>query len=270
MKNKIIVTTIHTDHTMSRLEVSFADIFGYYKRLISMNPKVLDVKGRTVLHAAVLSEMQDIVRPIIGKIDINVKDDDGDTPLIAAVSIYSIAMAEILLQNGTDVDMSNNNMISPLHVACGEDERTAMVMLLLGYGADIDIRDENKNTPLHLAVVNNGTDVIDVLLKNNASSIFNSSGCMPIHLAAENGHTSAIRLLLDSGIDIDTRTENGHTSLYIAIVNDQLETVKYLLDRGSNPDVMTLNGRLYLNNIDSEMRQFLQEKSVCSFEADTN
>ena len=73
----------------------------------------------------------------------------------------------------------------------------------------------------------------------------------PLHLAAENGHTQTVLLLLEHKAEIDSLTaeyyivqagersmyrEIGHTPLIFAIKNGHLETAKILLDNNACPN----------------------------------
>ncbi|KAK2192043.1 hypothetical protein NP493_40g06007 [Ridgeia piscesae] len=50
-----------------------------------------------------------------------------------------------------------------------------------------------------------------------------------LHLAAKNGHTDIIRLLLQAGVDINRQTPQG-TCLHEAALYGKIEVVKLLLD----------------------------------------
>ncbi|CAF4743739.1 unnamed protein product, partial [Rotaria magnacalcarata] len=54
----------------------------------------------------------------------------------------------------------------------------------------------------------------------------------PLHLAAKNGHTDIVRLLLMNGIDINRVTMNDGTALHVACRNGRYETAKLLLECG--------------------------------------
>lgn len=55
----------------------------------------------------------------------------------------------------------------------------------------------------------------------------------PLHLAAQNNDTGAIRSLLDGGADIEG-IEKGKTPLIVACLHNNLEAVQILLTRGAN------------------------------------
>lgn len=58
-----------------------------------------------------------------------------------------------------------------------------------------------------------------------------NSGDTALHKACLNGHEGVVRLLLDRGVDVNTRTEIGETPLHIAARNGYGEIVQLLLDK---------------------------------------
>ena len=60
-------------------------------------------------------------------------------------------------------------------------------------------------------------------------------GISPLMLAAMNGHTNAVRLLLDMGSDINAQIEtNRNTALTLACFQGRHEVVSLLVDRKAN------------------------------------
>ena len=60
-------------------------------------------------------------------------------------------------------------------------------------------------------------------------------GISPLMLAAMNGHTAAVKLLLDMGSDINAQIEtNRNTALTLACFQGRQEVVSLLVDRKAN------------------------------------
>ncbi|KXZ42210.1 hypothetical protein GPECTOR_181g256 [Gonium pectorale] len=143
-------------------------------------------------------------------------------------------------------------------------------MALLGAGADRDARDKSGRTPLHLAAQNGHVDVMRVLLNVGANkdtdenllvgllccsclygtdnkvhdegTVCTQRGNTPLHYAAENGHTEAVRALLGAGADKDAINKYVATPLYVAAENGHVEAVQVLLQAGANKEAANKDG----------------------------
>lgn len=103
--------------------------------------------------------------------------------------------------------------------------------LLLEEGADIDIKDQNKNTSLHLAASNGHTDTVKLLMEKGSDlSVVDKEGNTSLHLAASNGHTDIVKLLVEKGSDLSAVNKNGDTPLNIAFYNNHTKIVKCLME----------------------------------------
>lgn len=96
------------------------------------------------------------------------------------------------------------------------DART--VRHLLRKGADIDARCDCGLTPLYYAVYEKRKGPAQVLLENKANpdAKINTSGSTPLHLAAQQGETTMIHLLLSKGASPQTKDHDGYTPLHVA------------------------------------------------------
>ena len=71
---------------------------------------------------------------------------------------------KILLKNGADPNITNEDGLSPLHTAVNKQNIT-IVKLLLKYGANPNIKSKlYQQTPLHLAIKNNADPIFLLLL----------------------------------------------------------------------------------------------------------
>ena len=77
------------------------------------------------------------------------------------------------------------------------------------------------------------------------NAVMKQQNVTPLHMAAMEGHTEAVGVLLDAGLPPDLETESGQTALMIAAQAGKVDTVRYLISRGASPtkEVM-LNGTI--------------------------
>jgi ankyrin repeat protein len=71
------------------------------------------------------------------------------------------------LQNGFDVESTDDNGNTPLHYAAGGYD-TSVLELLLTHGADIDAVNENNETPLFNAYRDENNELAEFLIKKGA------------------------------------------------------------------------------------------------------
>lgn len=110
--------------------------------------------------------------------------------------------------------------------------------MLLKRNANKEHRNVSDYTPLSLAASGGYVNIIKLLLNHGAeinSRTGSKLGISPLMLAAMNGHTAAVKLLLDMGSDINAQIEtNRNTALTLACFQGRHEVVSLLLDRKAN------------------------------------
>jgi len=101
---------------------------------------------------------------------ISVKDSDGSTPLHCATWKGHLAVVELLLSRGADVNAANNNDhwgTTPLHAAAHANQR-AIAELLIAHGADINATNLNGRTPLAETEFHKARPVANLLKQHGA------------------------------------------------------------------------------------------------------
>jgi ankyrin repeat protein len=147
-----------------------------FKRGASVNYQ--DNFGRTALYYASFLQKQAIVELLIeNKANPDLAlNDSGETALQQVVRYKNVALAEILLNGGADINKSDNNLNAPLHFAVdGED--VDMVRFLVSRGADIGAENKDGLTPKQMARNISKGKLIDALkAKSPPLEITPSSG----------------------------------------------------------------------------------------------
>lgn len=69
----------------------------------------------------------------------------------------------------------------------------------------------------------------------------------PLHWAAMWGQLDTVKLLLETGAEIDAPTSSKMTPLHWAAWQGGLEVVKYLVSKGANKDATSVHGESVLN-----------------------
>ncbi len=95
--------------------------------------------------------------------DVNVKDNEGRTPLHQTARYRNKELAELLLSHGANVNAKDNSGDTPLHAAASYPGHTELVELLLAHGADVNAKGKNGETPLHSAEMMGNANMADLL-----------------------------------------------------------------------------------------------------------
>lgn len=129
-----------------------------------------------------------------------------------------------------------------LHEACATGESDAVEECIKS-GIDVNTQDTdwNDRTPLHWACMKGHGEIVQLLLKNEADpNLLMDNGWSSLHSAAETGHLSIIRALVQYGADIFKQDRYGDTPRKIAQIHGNAECVKYLygLERQIADDIL--------------------------------
>ena len=114
-------------------------------------------------------------------------------------------MTRRLLEHGLDPDLPDWQRRTPLHDLCRGNRAVAdagaMVRMFLEYGADINAIDEqDRSTPLGIAAREGNTELVGLLLDIGADP--NAAGAewaTPMAWAERRGHETIVKMLMDGG-----------------------------------------------------------------------
>jgi ankyrin repeat protein len=138
---------------------------------------------------------------------VNVKDNNGKTPLIWAAS-SSVESARILISHGAKVnEKANDGMTAFIQAVFGVSSGKvplAMCELLIENGADINASLTGPSasgwTALHYAVTNGDTELVKYLIRYGAFvNKATAEGSTPLFLAKQEGYTEIVTLLKKAG-----------------------------------------------------------------------
>jgi len=152
----------------------------------------------------------------------------------------------LLLEKGIGPDSKDGSGQTPLSWAAANGHEAVVRLLLLEKGVDPDSKDRiNGQTPLSWAAANGHEAVVRLLLEKGVEpDSKDGSGQTPLSWAAARGHEAVVRLLLVEGVDPDSKD----TPLSWAAANGHEAVVRLLLlDKGVDPDSKDKYGRTPLS-----------------------
>jgi len=96
--------------------------------------------------------------------------------------------------------------------------------------------------PIHSAVRWNTASIEDIRALLNSPAAVNcpdpGNGNIPIHIAAQNGHTQIVKLLIELNAAINHQNQSGNTPLHMSIEYDYYETSKLLIEAGADEEIL--------------------------------
>lgn len=135
----------------------------------------------------------------------------GSTAIHWAAYTGNAAVVNALLCAKADPRLTNKRYTEvALHLAARYNRTTAVVGLLVEAAPDsIELQNAKGNTPLHEAAYEGRAHIVEELLKRGANieacnDAYSRGGLTPLLAAAEYGHASTVRLLLDWRADATT------------------------------------------------------------------
>ncbi|CAB0038708.1 unnamed protein product [Trichogramma brassicae] len=236
------------------------------------DPNLASAEGLTPLHAIVKRSYCDHNRDTVKKslpelflkfcddknmkLQVNARDERGDTPLHSALETGCSDCVEMLMRRGADPSSVNEEGSTPLHSIChlnGGDEDLLTMFLEINAELDqlvpdqINARNKLGNTPLHLAVEYRHNRLVESLLRNGADpNLANEEGSTPLHIICQrynHRYTNDDNLTnlffevnrdIQKTVQIDARDKLGRTPLQWAVANFLLDTVDILLNQGAD------------------------------------
>jgi len=100
---------------------------------------------------------------------------------------------------------------------------------------DLNSTDHKGNTPLIWAASEGREDIIRLLVDSGANvNVQNFDGVTPLHLAAERGDVDMVMCLIENGANVNIQSEEGATPVHIASVHGRLEVMKSLAAHGAH------------------------------------
>jgi ankyrin repeat protein len=165
---------------------------------------------------------------------VDVKDEDGLTPLHLASRGVHLEVVKLLVDRGADCSARDGNQSVPLHSLAARNS-TEGIELLLSKEALIDAKEYGGHTALHYAAMNDAADAAALLIERGADiESRNEYERTPLLLCArERGGPETMRVLVDAGADVNVRDRFQSTPLELAAWRGKEEVIEILMDAGA-------------------------------------
>lgn len=189
--------------------------------------------------------------------DVNCKDLLGFTPLCKAVVKEKNETAEILL-NHPNIQVNKSTYVgickhrkTALHFAC-ENGSDKLVDLLISKGADVNVPDEDNISPLYIASSKGHSNIVRTLLNNGADVTISriartrehkNQNESPLHGAVFNCHEDVVEILCEAGANTNRLNSRGQSPLVVACSLRHTGIIKTLLIYGASVNLTDSEGQ---------------------------
>lgn len=217
--------------------------------------------GLTVVHHIVMSTIDN--RPVLQSLLNHVENTEaldqtggarGFTPLLLAAFSGSKWALSPLIEAGVDLfktDAKNNYV---LHLASasmrdgvsGGDIIDALLSARSELKSIIREKNEDGHTCVTLAAANGDTQALKILLSEGGSA--ESSGYSPLCYAVLAGSLESVSLLIQHGANVNDRSKDGLAAISIAAKNGHLEIMRVLLQKEHDSSIMMTTFKEALQN----------------------
>jgi ankyrin repeat protein len=168
------------------------------------------------------------------KIDINLENKNGDTPLFLSIKYLNNSSSEetlkILLNHPKiDINLQNKNGDTALMIAAKFSDNNAYNFLLECPNIDINLQNKNGDTALMIAAFHSNSELCKILLNRSDININiqNKMECTILHFASYYLLEDVVELLLKlPNIEINNKDNNGYTPLLSAISSKIINKLK--------------------------------------------
>lgn len=183
-----------------------------------------------------------------------------DIPLIyrgevtEAIHGRKIKEIEIALRNNPNINVKNQYGLTPMLAAVKVND-LKIVKFLHDKGATFDGMvkgvdgDPNGLTIADLAVKTKNKDLVNYLISQgiNFKSMNRVTGFSPIHIAAANCDSQMLDVLVKNGAEVNTLNSKGETPLIIAARKNCLSAGMVLKEAGANFEIADKDGKMALD-----------------------
>lgn len=182
---------------------------------------------------------------------IRARDCRNSTPLHEASHSGNSDLVDMLLSNDADPTVVDEANLSPLHLACESGNLHIVQYLLKKTATNVNQEDFKRRTPLHVAIENASIDNAEIVSRDDMDHATDKK--------PDQKHDEIVKLLLQKGAKINSRSQTGLTPLMAATKQHLDKIMEILLAHESNqthPQQDTPDGAGFTPLIQASMDNF--------------
>eukprot|EP00298_Acanthocystis_sp_HF-20_P011924 c19638_g1_i1.p1 GENE.c19638_g1_i1~~c19638_g1_i1.p1 ORF type:complete len:605 (-),score=171.38 c19638_g1_i1:180-1994(-) len=186
----------------------------------------------SAIHLAAASGQLEVIRFLVEnhKIDINLQDALGYTPIAYAAMSSHLHLISPLIQLGADINTKNKEGRGLAHLASAMNS-IQLLRVLFELGMNINqVEDESGHSPLTVASSCGYPYALAYLIHHGGDfKKADGKGITPLHWACTSDNISCVTLLVSLGADLNALNSRNETPFHIACRLGSYATVDYFL-----------------------------------------
>ena len=206
----------------------------------TMRIRHMNTKGETMVHVIAAGcgnvECLQLFLDWVGseRLELDAKNEFDRTPLSIASELGDVPVLRLLLENGANPNVMDDNGSTPLYWACESVDSDEAIPLLLEKGADPTLPNNSGITPFHAACGRGRgcAETIRLLLDHpdvNVNLTTREDHSTPLHFACEGtDNEECIQFLLDQGADLTLTDKDENTPVHIATMDAESDYLEIL------------------------------------------
>lgn len=174
--------------------------------------------------------------------DLNLQNGDGETPLFRSVKNNDEKAVDLLLNSGADVDIPDKRLISPVMQSVLNHKDRGVLNRLLEAMPDVNFQSENQTSPLLAAAAHNKIDFIKPLIEAGADpEAVEQLGQGVLAAAVLSFNPQMLREVIANApyLDPNYAQRSGSTAMSLSL--GMAEMTSLLLDIGGDPNAKVVN-----------------------------
>ena len=208
------------------------------KALVAMQADLTsrDMRGRTVLLQSILTCPEYALSLLADPSVFNIADNDGDTPLAAAIRLGRQDCAEKLVEGGADLNKPDKNGMTPVHWAALSTD-PEIRSIISSADAGLLQKDKHGKTPFHYLLSRGQGDLAAPLVVDRKipGDVSDEEGITLLDLAITNKLTDVAQELVGNSANLNIQqATTGYTALHVAVLANDKSMVAVLLKAGAN------------------------------------
>lgn len=199
--------------------------------------------GYTPLHCAAaagnIENMKLLFHFCFGKDSavINLRAENGETPLNLAVQYNHLDAVKFLIQKGANVNNRMAHGMTPLYSAIHNGLKEIALFLMDVSGVDLNCPLENGTTAVYLAAELEELEILSKLIAKGADiNRARIDTYTPLHIVAKKGSLQTLQVLFQHPhINPNCQLKSGRTALHLAAEHNHPSVVQFLLQKRTDP-----------------------------------